>query len=152
MKKLVFILIAVMILGFCGCALTPFPQCNERFNQEAYLVMVANDMKVCLDDVGNSLILANGVAISVAKLYTAEQALKAVNDWIEVLRSPIIDTVFKDTVYASIGDFPELFILTDAFTLYFNTGDIIDQPSREILVSYLEKRVKPVLEKRLSLK
>ena len=153
MKKLILGCLVIIMSGLIsGCAMLPFPQCNERFNQDAMLVTAAKDMHVCLDEVGNGLILANGVAISMAKLYTAEQALRAVNEWVGLLQAPILDTVFQNTVYDSIGAFPELIILTDAFTVYFSQGEIIDQPSRELLISYLENRVVPMLEKRLSLK
>ena len=135
-----------------SCALMPFPECNQRFNRDAKIVQIAMDKGLCLDEIGNALILANGVNISIAKLYTAEQALNAVESWSNLLRKPISDILFYDMLTKDIEDFPELILLTEAFSLHFQTGEVIDQPTRELLISYLDNKVKPMLEKRLKLK
>jgi len=138
-----------ILVGTYGCAGHKFPECNAKMDQSALLVKIANDHRLCLQDVGNSLIVANGVNISIARLYTAQQAMIAVDKWIAALKTPITAQAFKALALADIQAFPELILLTEAFTAGFDLPTVIDKPSVNILIGYLEEQVKPMLAARL---
>jgi len=146
MRQLLCILFLLLFTASCA---GQFPQCNDKYSQDALLTQIAITHGICLDDLGTQLIIANGINISFAELYTAEQALSAVNKWIEVLQEPIVAFDFKVLVMDSLKDFPELIELTLAFDRGFHTISPIDEDSRLMLKSYLEKRVKPILEIRI---
>lgn len=149
MRKIWTLIILMAIIT--GCA-GQWPACNEKFPAETMLRSVADDHKMCLQDIGTGLILANGVNISIAKLYTAGQALSAVDGWILELEinQALSGIVFRDLVMDQISGFPELIVLTEVFVPTFSTGQIIDQGSRDILIKYLRDKVKPMLVARVA--
>ncbi|MFA5507744.1 MAG: hypothetical protein WC423_20105 [Vulcanimicrobiota bacterium] len=149
MKTVTALLCAVMLL--VGCA-TPWPACNERFSEASALRQIADEAKICLDDVGNALLIANGMAIQHAKTHTAWQALDAVGSWITLLQRPGLTLAeFRQAVVTRAAAFPELILITSAFDLQFNSPQVIDPASRDILTTYLRDRVKPILEVRMGL-
>jgi len=155
-KHYIAVMVALgVITGFClimaqGCAtIQKWPDCNVKMDQGSLLVKAANSKSLCLKDVGNGLILANGMAISLAKLYTAEQALTAVDKWVATLKMRVPAVVFRDLITKDIDKFPELFILVDPFYTAFSGYDVIDESSIAILVSYLEGDVRPLLVMRI---
>jgi hypothetical protein len=139
-----FILLTLTLL-LVGCA-TPWPACNDGFSQSSVLRQVADEHSVCLDDVGWSLILANGLAISVAQTYTASQALAAVDGWIHTLELGGLTLLsFRDIVLADIRSFPELIELTAVFHSRFSVPTPMDPDTGRILTLYLKDRVRPIL-------
>lgn len=145
------IIALVIALAMVGCA-GQFPECNQKYDQNAIVVRVAMEEGVCLRDVGSTLILANGINISAAKLYTARQALSAVDTLITALEQPIINgDHLIDLVYESISGFPELIIVTDMFYGAFDIDEPIDKSSKAILIDYLRERVRPMLVARIAI-
>ena len=147
MKMLMMVLALFLLVG---CATTPFPECNKGLPPDAQLTKIAMNRGVCLQDVGSAIIIANRINISIAKLYTASQALSAVDKISEALEKPLTDLFFQKLVYDYIGAFPELLLITDTFKSDFGTGVLLDDMSRGMLREYLAKRVRPLLLARVS--
>lgn len=148
MNKRLLIAFAIIALVGYGCA-AQWPTCNDRFVPDAKLRQIADKYQLCLDNIGNSLILANGVAISLAKAYTAQEALAAVDKISFALQQPMSGIDIKALIMKEMGAFPELFIITDVFVGEFNTPELVDAESVAILLSYLQDRVRPILVQRI---
>jgi hypothetical protein len=146
----VFIMLVLPI--FIGCAAnSQFPDCNKSYPQDAFITKIAIDHHLCLRDIGTGLIVANGINISLAKLYTADQALTAVDGWLTFLGGDnITDSALLALISNDIKNFPELIEITEVFRSQFNTGTILDDGSIGIISKYLKDRVRPILISRIS--
>jgi hypothetical protein len=143
-------MIVIMLMVLTGCfATNKWPGCNASFPADAKIVQIANNYEKCLADIGTVLVLTNGANISLLKIYSAEQAIFVVDSVIDVLNEPITELFLRDYVYVHMGQFPELFIITDIFVTSFNTNDYVDQDTKDIIKSFLEKQVKPLLQARI---
>ena len=149
MKKGLFVLflglLVVVSMVACNGGAT-FPECNEGFAEGCLIVKIANEHGVCLEAVGNALIVANGAAIGTG-LYTAEGALSAVKEIDTALDKSLTDIAFQALVNSKIGAYPGLIEISSIYMSSFDAGIELDDESRAILQSWLRNRIVPILER-----
>jgi hypothetical protein len=126
-----------------GC--NDFPECNNGYTPNCQLVNVANSLGACLEDIGDSLIVANAFAIGFKK-YTVEQALEACNEIVEALDTNLTDLVFRDLVNSKLSGYPGLVEVSGVYIAKFNTGQLMDRESKAIIQGWLRSEVIPTLE------
>lgn len=145
MKKSYLLLLALgFALTFVSCIKSiDFPECNNRLG-DCTIVRIANDHGVCLDQIGNGLIIANAVCIG-NEAYTRQQAAKAIQDVISVLDEPITALAFKVLIDSKIGRFPGMLEVSSIYLSYFDGEAVLDTRSRDIVKDWLKTRVLPVI-------
>lgn len=140
------LLACMLFFGLIGCAgQIPFPDCNDHYNPSK-LKEIAARHKVCLQDVGNGLIVANGIAIGI-KAYTAQDAISVVDDAIELLNKSVSEIAFASFVGDYLTKFPGLIEVSSIYLDGFDSDKYLDKESKVIIQTYLRERVKPILER-----
>jgi len=140
--RMIFVLLILMIMA--ACSAIPYPDCNKNFPPECRLMQIADKFGVCLRDVGNGLIIANGIAIG-RNAYTVQEAVNEIEGIIELLNRDILETEFRDHVLSQLKQYPGLLEVTMIYMHEFNMPRVLDKESRVIIQTYLRNKVLPIL-------
>jgi len=144
MRNFLLILLVGLLTG-CAASM-PWPACNQNVPDGSLLKRIADENKMCLEDIGNTLIIANAVAIG-SEWYTREDARNAVNRWLEMLDADISYMGFRSEVYAAVKKYPGLFEVMDIYFMRFQQESLpIMDTDRELLKNWLNDRVLPILQ------
>lgn len=148
MKKKVIALWLLCIL-VVGCALFTnlknLPSVCDTL-ESSYLCAIADRLGVRLEEIGNSLIIANALIIADNQA-RREKALKAFKEIKALLENPISYPAFRWGVYESLERYPGLLDVADSYLSYFADFDInMYQEDRKLIVGWLDKRI-AVLER-----
>jgi hypothetical protein len=154
MKKIIILTaLLVWFMGFTGCTALRqmtgapvFPECNESISGDSVLKNIAVAHGLCLEDVGDILIIANTFAIN-KNLYTRVQATAVVHHWIVALNSEgMTYNLFRKKIYRYVKQYPGLFEIADIYLLHFGKiSSPILPKDKELLNDWLTNRVLPLL-------
>jgi hypothetical protein len=144
MKLTCFLVILLTI--FTGCSTIPFPECNNTYAPDSKLLQIATKYNVCLRDVGNGIIVANGIAIGVGA-YTVEKAIKEVNNTIKFLNTDITELAFQAFAVERLRQFPGLIEVSAIYLPEFDSIRPMDKESKVIIQTFLRGEVLPMLER-----
>ena len=152
MKKNLVLAICLSLVLSCSLLQSKpnWPECNEGLPKDSLLVEVADNNGVCLQDVGNLLIFANGMNISVLKAYTAKEAYDSLTEIEKILAFPnLTQKELRRVVNNLLMDFPELYTVTDIFQEAFSKDIPLDVSTKDIIMKYIVEDVKPLLKMRI---
>ena len=152
MKKIIIFMAIVAMVSGCAqfkqlTGTKPYPECNESISNDSVLKNIAIAHEVCLEDVGNALIMTNAFLIG-REVYTREQALEVVNKWMAMLEiEKTTYQEFRKEVYNQVKKYPGLFEIAEIYFLHFSkiTAPILPE-DRKILTVWLNERVIPLLQ------
>jgi hypothetical protein len=145
MKIFRMVCVVFIAISMTACAVQKWPVCNDKYSEGAKLRQIADDHEVCLETVGNSLIVANALATGF-ELWEAEEALKVSRDLVALLGTNVSEIMFRGFVVDELTRFPGLLEISMIYITGFDSGRFMDKESKAIVVGYLEGKVIPILE------
>lgn len=142
MKKYLFFILTVFFLStLCLTGCNKKPTVCDSITGESYLCKIAEKTGIAVEDIGNSLIIFNAVAINQG-IYTKDQA-KAVLVRLQTgLDEGITYTIFKKKFMKYVGDYPGLLDVLKVYVNEFEQNIPITPTDKEILATWLANRIK----------
>lgn len=141
-----FIFVVLVFWFFClGCFPGGTSICDNISPGESILCDLANDQGVRLEDIGNVFIVINAIAIGEGA-YTRDQAVEICQIMRDMLNDPVSYAAFKTELLKQVAQYPGLI---EVAMIYLNAFDIdadIYRVDRDILVSWLDKRLEVLRE------
>lgn len=132
---LIFML-AIMLVGGC----TFLPSVCDNNDQPSVLCDIAEDSGMRLEDIGNTLIVVNAVAINEGE-YTEQQAADILKEIRHAIDSPVSYLFFKAELEEKISGVPGLFAVASDYLSSFVNDDIMHEKDRMILMTWLDNRI-----------
>ena len=138
---IVMIIVMAIAIITTSCV-TPGVQhsvCDD-ITQPSYLCDMSKAMGVRLEEVGNTFIIANSLAIASGK-YTKEDAAREINRLVLILDDPISYMEFRFNVEEVLHEFPGLLEVARAYLDTFVQPDFIFKTDRNIMTSWLRRQL-----------
>lgn len=139
MKKFLVLLVTVTMLSACT-ALTKKPSVCETQEGPSYLCEVAAKNHMRIEDVGNSLIVANALAIS-AGYYSPHQAIVVLEDVRSVLDRPVSYAFFKGELRRAAGVNPGMIDILGVFVDDLISSRVMYTRDRVMLQNWINARI-----------
>lgn len=142
MKKYFFFVLTVFLLStLCVTGCNKKPTVCDNITGESYLCKIAGKTGITIEDVGNSLIIFNAVAINQG-MYTKDQAKSALTRLRTGLDEGITYTIFKKKFMKYAEDYPGLLDVLKIYVDEFEQNIPITRTDKEILNTWLTNRIK----------
>lgn len=138
MKFLATLMLAAMLF-IAACATGP-SVCDTMAPNESILCDTANKYGVKLEDIGNTLIVANAVAIGEG-LYTSGQALQVVKSLRSILDDDITYLFFRDELMQWTSEYPGLFEVAMIYLSDFGFDIGLTSTDRNMLQEWFDARI-----------
>lgn len=138
---LLTLMAALVIAGLAGCSLATAPSvCDSITAGDSHLCAIAGKTGVRLEDIGNTLIVANAVAIG-SGAYTQDQARLVLQGLRASLDSPLSYLAMQDELRQVLSKYPGLFIVATIYLDQFGVDQVISPVDTGILKSWLDRQI-----------
>ena len=144
MKNYIYAFILFICLTFIISCSTKTSICTYPENQDCFICNLCAKYGIQPENISEPIETLNLLAIYKNK-YKAEEVIKILLDTKEKLNSNISYIFIKEFYENIFKEYPELFILSKNYVSFineFNSQNLIDERSKEILINWIDSIIK----------
>ena len=132
---------ALLVMGLTGCGQTKAPSvCDSIPAGSSHLCIIAAKTGMRLEDIGNTLIVANAVAIG-SGAYSQEQARQVLLGLRATLNGPVSYLAMQSEVRQALTKYPGLFIVATVVLDQMGVDQVIGPVDSGILKTWLDRQI-----------